>query len=211
MRREGSLYRHAAAPAAPGGPAVPGDLAHPAERGAWGLPAGVAPRADGDLLAAGVVPDLVGARGAPAASAVPVGPDARAGWAAPASAVPLVAAGAPAGPAAQAALYDPAGPAAQGPGRLRGIRQIRPLGRLRLLRVHRGRRQLRLHRPRWRWPLGSGHIRLLELRIQIRNLRRVDSRVSSGLVHRMVKNLIELVPLSRVNNGGRVSVHGDAE
>jgi hypothetical protein len=99
------------------------------------------------------------------------------------------------------------------PGRLRGIRQIRPLGRLGLLRGRRRRRQLRLHRSRGRWPLRSGHlgaVGIWEVRLlRLRDLRGIGGQVGHGLIYRAMKNILQLVSLSRINDGGRVSVHDE--
>ncbi len=73
------------------------------------------------------------------------------------------------------------------------------LGRLR----RRGRGQFRLHGPWWRRPLWPRNRRLL----RDGRCRRLGHL---RLVHRMVKNAVEFIPLSRINNRGRVSIHGGA-
>jgi hypothetical protein len=69
--------------------------------------------------------------------------------------------------------------------------------------------RLRRHRPGSLRLVGLREIRLPRLRVQrIRNLRGIGSRVGSGFVGWPVKNIIQLVQLPGIDNGGRVSVHG---
>ncbi len=89
----------------------------------------------------------------------------------------------------------------------RGSR-VRSLGDFRRLR-RRGQGRLRLLGPGWRWQLRSRDVRLFGPRIEIRNLRYVNVRIISGLVYRVMEDLIQFVPLPRVDDGGRVSIHND--
>jgi hypothetical protein len=93
------------------------------------------------------------------------------------------------------------------PGTLRLVRPHGWLGQLGLVRPHRWFGLLRLFRPhgrlglyRWAWDLGP---------LRVRGLFRVGT--SSGSVHRVVEDLVELITLPRIDNRGRIGIHDAPE
>jgi hypothetical protein len=62
------------------------------------------------------------------------------------------------------------------------------------------------------WRPGSGNLRL-HGRLGIRgtqDLRRIGGLLNLALINRTVENAVELAPLTRFNDRGRIRVHGGA-
>jgi hypothetical protein len=104
-----------------------------------------------------------------------------------------------------------------GPRRVRS-RRLRPhwrsrFGQLGLLGTPRvyGPRRIGIDRGQRRSrPRDLGLVGLRDVRLfRLRDVRRIRGRVGPSLVDRMMKNPIQLVPLSRVDDGRRVGVHDE--
>jgi hypothetical protein len=70
-------------------------------------------------------------------------------------------------------------------------------------------RNLGLHGIHGRWPLRSGHLRMVGLR-KVRLLRLRDIRIGSGLVYWAMEDILQLVPLPGIDGRQRIGIHGGA-